>query len=47
VKLAEALVALNPPRAQSGSYAPPAGRASQGLAPALAARLLGGAAKPA
>jgi len=39
VKLAEALVGLNPPRAQSGSFAPPAGRLSQGLAPALAGLL--------
>jgi allantoin racemase len=42
VKLAEALVALNPPRAQSGSYAPPRGRMTQGLAPSLSALLLGG-----
>jgi allantoin racemase len=42
VKLAEALVALNPPRTQSGSYAPPQGRISQGLTPTLAALLGGG-----
>jgi allantoin racemase len=41
VKLAEALVALNPPRAESGSYAPPQGRISQGLTPSLAALLRG------
>jgi allantoin racemase len=42
VKLAEALVALNPPRAQSGSYAAPLGRQSLGLSPGLAALLRGG-----
>jgi allantoin racemase len=41
VKLAEALVALNPPRAQSGSYAPPQGRLSKDLTPSLAALLRG------
>jgi allantoin racemase len=41
VKLAEALVALNPPRAESGSYAPPQGRISKGLTPTLAALLVG------
>jgi hypothetical protein len=41
VKLAEALVALNPPRAESGSYAAPQGRISKGLRPSLAALLRG------
>jgi allantoin racemase len=42
VKLAEALVALNPPRTQSGSYAAPLGRQSLGLSPGLAELLRGG-----
>ncbi|HYZ33788.1 MAG TPA: aspartate/glutamate racemase family protein [Crenalkalicoccus sp.] len=41
VKLAEALVALAPPRPRMGSFAPPRGRESQGLDPALAALLRG------
>ncbi|MCG7363100.1 aspartate/glutamate racemase family protein [Roseomonas sp. ACRSG] len=41
VKLAEALVALNLPKASTGSLAPLAGRESSGLSPALAALLRG------
>jgi allantoin racemase len=41
VKLAEALVALDLPKARAGSLAPLSGRQSGGLSPALAALLLG------
>jgi allantoin racemase len=41
VKLAEALVALRLPKPQQGSYAPPRGRASGGLGPALTDLLRG------
>lgn len=41
VKLAEALVALDLPKASTGSLAPLAGRESSGLSPALAALLRG------
>ena len=41
VKLAEALVALNLPKASAGSLAPLKGRESSGLSPALAALLRG------
>ncbi|NOG69240.1 aspartate/glutamate racemase family protein [Roseicella sp. DB1501] len=39
VKLLEMLVALRPPKPLTGSYAPPLGRESKGLDPALAALL--------
>jgi allantoin racemase len=42
VKLCEMLVALKLPRPRAGSLAPPQGRASLGLDPALAALLQGG-----
>ncbi len=42
VKQCEALVALNLPRPRAGSFAPPRGRDSIGLSPALAALLRGG-----
>jgi allantoin racemase len=41
VRLAEALVALAPPKPRTGSMAPPQGRDSLGLSPALAALLRG------
>jgi allantoin racemase len=41
VKMAEALVALDLPRARAGSLAPLSGRGSHGLSPALAALLRG------
>jgi len=41
VGLAEMLVRLRLPKPRTGSYAPPAGRATIGLAPALAALLAG------
>jgi allantoin racemase len=41
VKMAEALVALDLPKARAGSLAPLSGRESQGLSPALAALLRG------
>ena len=42
VKLLEMLVALNPPKPTTGSYARPRGRETTGLDPALAALLRGG-----
>ncbi|MBI0434056.1 aspartate/glutamate racemase family protein [Roseomonas sp. KE0001] len=42
VKLAEALVALAPPKPRAGSLAAPQGRATGGLSPALTRLLLGG-----
>lgn len=41
VKQAEALVAVAPARPTAGTYRRPAGKASHGLAPALAARIAG------